>query len=157
MIEQELQGFAQRASARNHLLHRPQDESEDDGVACVAGESEEREQHHRPGRISEADHAVGGESESEVADHRLDRVNRPPDIVLTAAGKNFAILGRAVEDPWHESNDTEDVKARIQRDDHLQQQFEGAVLDTSKLFTVLWRQSAEVGVPSDGDLGRESR
>ena len=121
-------------------------------MAGVAGECEECQQDHRPGRISETDHAVRGEGESQVADHCLDRVDGPPDVILAAAGKNVAVLGRAVEDPGHQSDDTEDVQARIQRNDYLQQQLEAAVLDASKLFTVLWRQSAEIGIPADGDL-----
>jgi hypothetical protein len=98
------------------------------------------------------DHAVRGESESQIADHRLDRVDGPPDVVLAAAGKNVTVLGRAVEDPGHQSDDTENVQARVQRHDYFQQQSEAAVLDAAQLFTVLRRQSAEIGISADGDL-----
>ena len=122
-------------------------------MACVADKGEKGKQHHRPRCISEADHAVGCQSESQVADHRLRRINRPPDIVLSIAGKELSVSGRAMEDPWHESDDTKDVQTRIERDNDFQQQFEAAVLDAAQLFAVLWRQSAEVGVSTHGDLG----
>ena len=152
MVEQKLQRLAQRAPAWHQFLHHPQNKPENDRVARIAGEREKRKQHHRPGCVSEADHAVGCESESKIADHCLSRVDSPPDVVLAVAGKHLSILGRAVKNPRHKPNDTKNVQASVQRNNDLQQQLQAAVLDASQLFTVMWCQSTKVGVSADGDL-----